>query len=200
VGQVYAGRRRYRVARVRRPATHAIGKPHGTAALLPEAEWIVVGPIPAVITRAQFELTQAKLATKCSFARRNNQVTRYLLRALVSGGHCGLACQARRVLPHNTYSICTGKSRQVRQRTGRHCDSRFIPAGAMDELVGHDLCDLLHHPEVVKQALRRAVGGHWLPQAWQARRDNLRRGQASLARQLERLTEAYLGNVIPLAE
>jgi site-specific DNA recombinase len=199
-GQVYAGRRRYREARVRRSATHRIGKPHGTAELLPEDEWIVVGAIPAVVTREQFDLVQAKLASNRSFARRNNKVTSYLLRALVSCGQCDLACQARRVPPKHTYYICTGKSRQVRQRTGKTCASRFIPAAALDELVWQDLCDLLRHPEVLKQELGRAMGGHWLPQQWQARRDNLRRGQASLGQQLERLTEAYLGGVIPLAE
>jgi site-specific DNA recombinase len=199
-GQVYAGRTRYHEAKVRRSATHPIGKPHGTAERLPESEWIAVGPIPAIVTREQFDLVQAKLRTNRSCARRNNKVTPYLLRALVSCGHCGLACQARRVLPHNTYYICTGKNHQVRQRTGRSCDSRFIPAGALDELVWQDLCDLLCHPGVIQQALRRASGGHWLPQEWQARRENLRRGQVSLTQQLERLTEAYLGAVMPLTE
>jgi site-specific DNA recombinase len=199
-GQVYAGRTHYREAKVRRSATHPIGQPHGTAEHLPESEWIPVAPIPVIITREQFDLVQAKLATNRSCARRNNKVTPYLLRALVSCGQCGLACQARRVLPHHTYYICTGKDRQVRQRTGHSCDSRFIPADALDELVWQDLCDLLAHPEILRQALRRASGGHWLPQEWQARRENLRRGQASLAQQLERLTEAYLGNVMPLAE
>ncbi len=199
-GQVYAGRTRYREARVRRSATHTIGKPHGTAERLPESEWIVVGSIPAVVSREQFDLVQAKLASNRSFARRNNKVTSYLLRALVSCGDCGLACQARRVLPDHKYYICTGKSRQVRQRTGCHCASRFVPAGVLDELVWQDLCELLRHPEVIKQALHRATGGHWLPQEWRARQDNLRRGQSALTQQLERLTEAYLGQVIPLAE
>ncbi len=34
----------------------------------------------------------------------------------------------------------------------------------------------------------------------QARRENLRRGRTSLTQQIERLTEAYLGGVVPLAE
>jgi site-specific DNA recombinase len=199
-GCVYAYRTRYRESRVRRSATHPIGKPHGTAERLPESEWIAVGAIPAVVTKEQFDLVQAKLASNRSFARRNNKVTSYLLRAMVSCGHCQLACQARRVLPHNTYYICAGKYRQVRQRTGKRCDSRFIPAAAVDEVVWQDLCDLVRHPEVLEQGLRRAAGGHWLPQEWQARRDDLRRGQASITQQLERLTEAYLGGVIPLAE
>jgi site-specific DNA recombinase len=48
--------------------------------------------------------------------------------------------------------------------------------------------------------LRRAHGGQWLPQELKARQENLRRGRSALRRQLERLTEAYLREVIPLAE
>lgn len=56
------------------------------------------------------------------------------------------------------------------------------------------------HPESITDALRRAHGGQWLPQELKARQENLRQGRAALGRQLERLTEAYLGEVIPLAE
>ncbi len=199
-GQVYAGRTRYRPAKVRRSATHPIGLPHDTAEPVPEDEWIAVGAIPAVVSREQFDLAQAKLATNRTFARRNNTAADYLLRALISCGECGLACQARRVLPNNTYYICTGKYLQVRQRTGTTCASRFVPAAQVDDLVWQDLCDLLRHPGVIVQALRRAAGGHWLPQEWQSRRDHLRRGRAGLTQQLDRLTEAYLGGVIPLPE
>ena len=40
----------------------------------------------------------------------------------------------------------------------------------------------------------------WLPQELQARRENLRKGQKTLAHQLDRLTEASLSEVIPLRE
>ena len=58
---------------------------------------------------------------------------------------------------------------------------------------------MLSHPESIAYALERAQGGHWLPQELQARRENLRKGRLSLGQQLERLTEAYLSQVIPLA-
>ena len=48
--------------------------------------------------------------------------------------------------------------------------------------------------------MQRARGGHWLPQEWQARRASMRRGRAALGQHLERLTEAYLAGVVPLAE
>jgi site-specific DNA recombinase len=56
------------------------------------------------------------------------------------------------------------------------------------------------HPEQISQALARAQGGHWLPQELQARQQGLRRGQASLAQQIERLTEAYLAGIVLIDE
>src|SRR5690349_16139394 len=59
---------------------------------------------------------------------------------------------------------------------------------------------MLTHPETIRLALERAQSGHWLLQELQAHRDTLRHGQASLQRQVERLTEAYLAGVMGLAE
>jgi site-specific DNA recombinase len=199
-GRVYAGRTRYRDAATRRSATHPIGRPHGTAGPVPEAEWIEVGPVPAVVSRELFDRVRAKLATNRSLSARNNKVGAYLLRALVSCGRCGLACLARRLPPRSSYYVCTGKTRPARHRNGATCPSRYVPAGAIDDLVWRDLCELLRQPEAVAEAFRRAAGGAWHPQEFQARRDRLRQGQASVAGQLERLTEAYLGGVIPLPE
>ncbi len=70
----------------------------------------------------------------------------------------------------------------------------------LDDLVWRDLCAVLAHPESIARALARAQGGHWSSQELQARREVLRKGQVRLDQQLERLTEAYLGGVMPLAE
>src|SRR3954462_3080540 len=56
------------------------------------------------------------------------------------------------------------------------------------------------HAQTIRLALERAHGGHWLPQELQAHRDTLRHGQASLQRQVERLTEAYLAGGVGFAE
>jgi site-specific DNA recombinase len=198
-GRVYANRARCRDAQIRRSATHPIGRPHGTATPLPERDWIDVGAVPAVVTREQFDLVQAKLAANQSFSARNNKVGTYLLRSLVSCGGRGLACLGRR-LPPNSYYVCTGKTRAARHRNGATCASRYIPTQAIDDLVWQDLCDLLRHPAAAAEAFRLASVGGWHPQEFQARRERLRQGKASLAQQLERLTEAYLGGVIPLPE
>jgi len=200
-GQVYAGRMHYRPARMRRSATHPLGQPHDSATLVPREEWIPVASIPAVVTQEQFELAQTKLAHNQSFASRHNKAHQYLLRALISCGVCQLACYARTVPEgHYGYYVCTGKDKPVQNRREEKCPSRFIPAQQLDELVWKDLCDLLTHPDMIIHALERAQGGHWLPQELQACQENLRRGQVSLRQQLDRLTEAYLSSIIPLAE
>ncbi len=199
-GQVYAGRTHSRAPRIRRSATHPMGRSHDSLVPVPEAEWIPVAAVPAVITVEQFAQAKAKLAQNQSFATRNNKAHSYLLRALVSCGHCLRACQGR-CAPHNLrYYLCTSKAPSI-QRGGReYCHSRYLPAGQLDELVWRDLVDLMQQPVILAQALARAHGGAWLPQELQARRENLRNGQKQLEQQLERLTEAYLGNVIPLPE
>lgn len=200
-GTIYGNRTRLRPARIRRSATHPIGRPRDSQVPVPPDQWIAVATIPAIVTRELFDRVQAKIAQNRTFAARNNTTTPYLLRALVSCGSCQLACSARRTMPAGrSYYICTGKNLQVRQRLNCYCSSKFIPAGALDELVWSDLVDLLQHPERVARALRRVSGEGGLPQELQARRENLRRGRSSLARQIERLTEAYLSEVLALGE
>ena len=108
-GQLYAQRTQYRAPTHRRSATHPIGRPHGTAVPQPADSWLLVGQVPAVVSQAHFDEVQTKLATNRSFARRNNTAHPYLLRALVSCGHCGLACTARAINKRNLYSLCYGK-------------------------------------------------------------------------------------------
>ena len=153
-----------------------------------------------MVSQPHFDEVQTKLATNRSFARRNNTAHQYLLRALVSCGHCGLACTARAINKRNLYYLCNGKGHSTYSHRATCCPARYIPAGQLDELVWQDLCALLHEPAPLAAAVARAHGGAWLPQELQARRETLRRGQAHLRHQLERLTDAYLGSIIPLDE
>jgi site-specific DNA recombinase len=199
-GQVYAQRTRYRAPTHRRSATHPIGRPHGTAVPLPTDAWLLVGQVPAVVSRTHFDEVQAKLATNRFFARRNNTANRYLLRALVSCGCCGLACTGRGVDGRNLYYLCNGKGHSAHSHRTTRCPARHVPARQLDELVWRDLCALLGEPGPLAAAVARAHGGAWLPQELLARRELLRRGQAHLGQQIERLTDAYLRAIIPLDE
>jgi site-specific DNA recombinase len=124
---------------------------------------------------------------------------------LVSCGRCKLCCIARtqtgKIKKYKQrYYICSGRQKQAQSGLEEKCPSRYAPADQLDELVWEDLCEVMTHPKSITDALERAHGGHWLPQELQARQQNLREGRAALNRQLDRLTDAYLGEVIPLAE
>lgn len=199
-GQVFAGLSCGRPPRIRRSATHPIGRPHESLVELPREAWIPVAAVPALVSPERFELAQRRLAQNASFARRNNTAHRYLLRALVSCGVCQAACTGRHAEGRYTYYVCSGKGKALHTRKAAKCPSRFAPAAQLDALVWRDLCEVLAHPESLTPALARATGGQWLPQQLQARRDQLRRVRRQVDQQLERLIQAYLGGVLPLAE
>jgi site-specific DNA recombinase len=70
----------------------------------------------------------------------------------------------------------------------------------LEAIVWTDLCDLMMQPGCIIHALQRVHEGCWVPQELQARREALRKASDALEKKLERLTEAYLIAVIPVAE
>jgi site-specific DNA recombinase len=200
-GKVYACRFRYREPKIRRSATHKIGNHHQSYEEVPPEEWIFVGTIPAIITQEQFDIIQGKLKQNKSFAMRNNKTHQYLLRALVSCGVCQSACVGRTVEKGKyRYYVCSGKAKPIHSRRLEKCPSRFAPASQLDDIVWQDLCHVLTHVNSLTLALERAQGGQWLPQELQAQRATLQQAKRTLDSQLERLTDAYLAAVVPLAE
>jgi site-specific DNA recombinase len=198
-GVVYAGRGRVQSSKVRRSPLAPVGQRGTTSSPTAPEQWILVGHIPALVTPELFEQVQAKLATNQQFARRNNRVHDYLLRALVSCGGCRLACTGCTRRSYSYYT-CVGKMHPSRTGREQRCTNRLIPMRQLDEAVWADLCDVLLHPESIHQALGRAQSGEWLPQELQARRTTLSKASASLSRQIDRLTEAYLEQVVSLEE
>jgi site-specific DNA recombinase len=199
-GLVYGNRWRRRGSLERRSATAPSKYSSFSRVAVPPAEWILVAQIPALVSAEQFQQVQARLVTNRRFAQRNNKAHPYLLRNLVSCGVCGLSCLAKTTMQGYRYYFCTGKMKALFSHREQKCFSRLIPSERLDQLVWDDLSVLLTEPEQVTQALERAHGGAWLPQELQARQESLRRGQASLAQQLDRLTEAYLAGVVLLEE
>jgi len=199
-GSVYVGRQRLRPARMRRSATHPMGKPTAGRDPASPEDWTFVTTIPALVSQADFDEVQAKLVRNQQRASRNNKAHAYLLRALVSCGQCQSACTALTSYSGHSYYRCWRSTRRLDAPLDSRCQARYSPADQLDALVWQDLCELLAHPESIAYAVERAHGGHWLPQELQARKETLRHAQAALAHQLDRLTEAYLIEVIPLAE
>ena len=198
-GQAASGRLRTTPARRRKSALEPIGKGMSTTAH-PSEEWITV-PVPALVSAEQFDLVARRLAANQRSARRSTTHP-YLLRGLVSCGVCRLSCSGVTRTATDTryrYYRCLGKQAQVSSGRSRCCPARFIPATQLDELVWADLCAVLQQPELVAQALERAHSGAWVPGELRRRQASLRQVRASVARQRQRLLEAYLAEVIDLA-
>jgi site-specific DNA recombinase len=198
-GTVYAGRHRSKPREGRQSPLKPIGKRGESHTTTPPEDWLAVCSIPALVPKEQFEVVKLKLAQNQSFATRHNTSHTYLLRALVSCGECRTACIARTQGKYSYYT-CRAKSHPVVSARDAVCHARFIPAGQVDELVWQDLCQVLQQPQMIERALQRAQCGEWLPQELATRRESLRRAKVSLANQLERLTEAYLAQVLNLEE
>src|SRR6266568_2243710 len=199
-GTVYIGRSRPTEARGRHSALVPIGRGRGGHVQTSQQEWTAVTHVPAIITQEQFELIQAKLSHNQQFARRNNTAYPYLLHAMVSCGTCRLGCIGRSSRGGYAYYVCVGRSHGTISHRDEKCSARSVPVEQLDALIWQDLCEMLTHPDRIATALYRAQGGHWLPQELQARRENLRKARVSLEQQMERLTDAYLANVLPLDE
>ena len=142
---------------------------------------------------------QAKLDANQQTAARNTR-HEYLLRALISCGACRLTCGVRQTAAGYRYYQCRGRTDPLRAAQGQRCTARYIPAGQLDELVWADLCALVTDPAQVARALDRAQGGAWLPQELHARQTAIRQALGQLDRQQQRLLDAYLAEIIALAE
>jgi site-specific DNA recombinase len=198
-GRVYVGRWHYQPPQIRRSATHPLGRAHDSAIPTPPERWTLVATVPAIVSQEDFDRVQAKLPQNKARAWRNNTAHLYLLRALVSCGRCGRACVAL-TRGRYRYYWCSGKMHPIHSGQEEPCPARFIPAAQLDELIWQDVRTVLTEPGHLTAALGRAHGGQWMPHEWQARQENLRKAQASIEQQIERLTAAYLHEVIPLAE
>jgi site-specific DNA recombinase len=190
---------RYTVPAKHRKSALLPAGPGVSHAMRPEADWIVI-PVPAIVSQDVFDQVQAKLATNQKTAPRNNKTYQYLLRGLVSCGVCRLSAIGRAQSNGYGYYMCRGRHDALRRAQGQRCTARYIPARQLDDLVWQDLCAVLQDPEIVRHALERAHGGHWLPHELQARLGALTQASQELERYQERLLDAYLAQVIEMPE
>src|SRR6516165_7619592 len=196
-GRALSNRTQVAPARGRKSAMLPAG-PGISHAPRPEEDWITV-PVPPIVSEEAFAQVQAKLDANQQAAARNTR-HQYLLRALISCGACRLTCGVRQTQAGYRYYQCRGRTDPLRVAQGQRCTARYIPAGQLDELVWADLRALLTDPAQVARALGRARGGAWLPQELHARQGAIRQALGQLERQQQRLLDAYLAEVIGLAE
>jgi site-specific DNA recombinase len=77
-GKLYSGRTQARPARLRRSATHPLGRPASSQDPTPPGWWTLVTTIPALVSQEDCDRVQAKLALNKPRASRNNKTQAYL--------------------------------------------------------------------------------------------------------------------------
>ncbi len=198
-GEIYAGQERSQPAQRRRSPLAAIGRRGRSEHRMPAEAWIFVARVSPIVSEEVWNAVQAKLATNQQRARRNTTTHAYLLRALVSCGCCRMACHGQTRRSYSYYS-CVGKRHPARSGRAERCRARTVPARQLDTVVWADVCNMLLHPEQMTDALRHVHAGTDLPQELHARRAGLHTAKTHLLNQRERLTDAYLANVLGLDE
>jgi site-specific DNA recombinase len=159
LGQVFGNRLRARPVERRRSALRPVGRGGDSRRVTDPAEWIAVATVPAIVDHERFERAQERLAYNQRMARRNNRVHEYLLRGLVSCGHCRRACAGRHGWRGYDYYVCRTRTQPPSQPPGERCPTRHIPGRPLEELVWRDLCEVLAAPEMIVHAMERARGG-----------------------------------------
>jgi len=199
-GNVFAYRAHATKVVKRHSALHPVGKRDKIYLPAPPENWLFVTTIPAIIPQELFDLAKARLSHNQMFAQRHNTTHLYLLRNLVSCGYCHRSCMGREVHPGYRYYVCQRKQSVLSNRGLPRCQAHYIPTAYLDQLVWDDLCHLITHPDLIADAFQDLHNSPGLSQDFLSRSEILAKRRKALQSQLERLTDAYLNSVIPLAE
>jgi site-specific DNA recombinase len=194
---------RYHYVAPQKPRTPYPAKTDKTCRQLrPREEWIAV-PVPALIDQATYDRAQAQLARNARLSFRHNTKYSYLLRCLLTCGLCGLAMFGRThpaAPAQRRYYLCHGKDALLSARE-QPCPRRAIKAEELERVVWAHVTQLLSDPRQLLaqfQQFAQFTGTEEAQAQAEARRWAVRLER--LAREEDRLLDAYQAEVITLAE
>ncbi len=172
--------------------------------LRPREEWIAI-PVPPIITPETFSLAAAQLARNSALSYHHNTKYTYLLRCLLTCEACGLSMfgitrQASARQPVRAYYACRGKDCVMSARP-RACPRRPVKAAEIERAVWEHITQLLADPEQLLMQFREMAQLTTAGQAQQqAAEHKLAASLRRVAREEQRLVDAYQAEVITLEE
>jgi len=172
--------------------------------LRPKEEWIAI-PVPPIITPETFDLAAAQLARNSALSYRHNTKYTYLLRCLLTCQACGLSMfgitrQASTRQPVRAYYTCRGKDCVMNARP-RACPRRPVKAAEIESAVWEHIKQLLADPEQLLTQFRELAQMTTAGQSQQqAAEQKLAASLRRMAREEQRLVDAYQAEVISLEE
>jgi site-specific DNA recombinase len=170
----------------------------------PKEEWIAVA-VPAILDQKMYDLAQAQLERNAARSFRNNTKHSYLLRCLLTCKSCGLAMfgttyKATARQPERRYYKCHGKDPLLAAREERCCQA-LAKAEELETAVWDHVSQLLRDPEQLLTTFAALATEATEGDArTRAERQQVERQLERLARQEQRLIDAYQADVISLEE
>jgi site-specific DNA recombinase len=182
-------RKLVQATRHNRPAQGPL-KPRRTGRVVrPKQEWIAI-EVPAIVVPETWELAQQQQRLNRERSPRNTKKHVYLLQSLLICSYCQV-----RMLGHTTgrpqnpnrHYLC-GRKDSLKDHPTR-CPGRTLSADMVEALVWTSVSGLLQEPQLLEQYHLRQEPGYGTPQQHEQQR--LARRQQALAREEERLIDAY---------
>jgi site-specific DNA recombinase len=162
---------------------------------LPEEQATIV--VPAIIDSNLFVAVGERMEENRKRQRQREKQTRYLLSGLVVCGCCGSAyCARRPTRSPFIYYRCIGGDKYRRPQHPL-CDNPSVQAVPLESRVWEELCQLLQHPERIRDELarRRAESSTKSPKL-----QDLEKRVNTLRGRLDRLIDAHTSELIDRAE
>jgi site-specific DNA recombinase len=173
-------------------------KPRRTGRVVrPKKEWIAI-EVPAIVGPETWELAQQQLRLNRERSPRNTKKHADLLQSLLSCSYCQVRMRGhttgRPQQPNRRY-LC-GRQDSLKGHPPR-CPERTLSADMVEALVWTSVSGLLQEPQLLlEQYHLRQEPGYGTPQQHEQQR--LARRQQALAREEERLIDAYQAGVMEL--
>ncbi|MCH7641692.1 MAG: recombinase family protein [Chloroflexi bacterium] len=161
----------------------------------PSEEHITID-VPAIVSEETWSAAQEQLIRNAKNARRNNKRYTYLLRGLIRCPGCGGTYSGAASMGVRRYR-CTNKDAVVSGHD-RKCMARSIRANAIEESVWDAISNTLQSPDLIESEYRLRLEAKGVSDGAEMEEQRLRSSTKSLERRKDRLTEAYLDEVLDL--
>src|ERR1022692_3098173 len=188
--------------RITRPLRQRNGVPSRDSANheRPRQEWIEV-PVPALVGEAIFAMAQEQLQKNAHHSPRRT-IEPTLLQGILVCQQCGYAlyrASTRTSKQKLHYYLCIG-SDGYRRLKGPVCTNRPVRQDSLDQIVWDEIIRLLNDPSLIRSEIDRRRKAAFETNPSRKREEELRREQARLHKNIERIISAYQEALVTLPQ